>query len=175
MRGMSLSFPYRFDSSAIPKIIFKGMVVVLLIIFFPGLITLGSQLFAGEPVDNIVMTVTAIVLNAGLVTGFGLLIFKKLGGCSGEITQDSVTVAPVTMMGITAEAPTGTFALRNFKALKLEHIQGKKGPHERITLIGFDGTPDIRIAATRRGAGTALAADLAQLLKLPVEEVQAPY
>jgi hypothetical protein len=172
---MSLSFPYHFDTTGVSKIIFRGMIVILLIIFFPGLISVAGLLFEGAPATDIAVTLAGMVVSAAFTAGFGLFIFKKLGGVSGEITAESITVSPAVMMGVRAEAPEGTFDLRNFKAVSLVHIHGKHGRHERIYLKGYDGTPEIQLAATRRGAGTDLAAQLSALLKLPVEETRAPY
>jgi len=52
-------------------------------------------------------------------------------------------------------------------------VQG--GPHERIWLVGKNGTPDILIARTQREAGRALAKEFGAVLALPVEEKRKPY
>ena len=51
----------------------------------------------------------------------------------------------------------------------------QRGPHERVSLVGKDGTPDILIARTARDAGRALGDGLAAALKLPYQELVAPY
>ena len=52
-------------------------------------------------------------------------------------------------------------------------VQG--GPHERIWLVGKNGTPDILIARTQREGGRALAKEFGAVLALPVEEKREPY
>jgi hypothetical protein len=52
-------------------------------------------------------------------------------------------------------------------------VQG--GPHERVSLVGKSGTPDILVARTDRDAGRTLGNELATALKLPYQEQAAPY
>jgi hypothetical protein len=69
--------------------------------------------------------------------------------------------------------------MKRFKAVRVERVpppvEAQGGPHERVRLIGNDGTPDILIARTQRGAGVTLARELASDLKLAFEEVSLPY
>ena len=52
------------------------------------------------------------------------------------------------------------------------------GPHERIYLVGKDGTPDILIARTNRNDddyGISAGQQFGRLLNLPCEERHMPY
>jgi len=54
----------------------------------------------------------------------------------------------------------------------------QSGPHERIYLVGKNGTPDILIARTSRGSGEdgiTMGQDFGGLLNLPCERKRVPY
>jgi hypothetical protein len=52
-------------------------------------------------------------------------------------------------------------------------VQGRA--HERVCLVGKDGTPDILIARTALDTGRPLGDGIAKVLNLPYEERLAPY
>ena len=54
-------------------------------------------------------------------------------------------------------------------------IETQVGPHERVLLIGQEGTPDILVARTDHDAGRSLGNQLALALKLSYQEQVAPY
>jgi hypothetical protein len=97
----------------------------------------------------------------------------------GTITADAVVVQPGRLYGIRLAGPAGRFPLRQFAAVRVERIpapvdvQGRS--HERVCLVGRDGTPDILIARTAFDTGRTLGEEMARVLALPYEERLAPY
>ncbi|MGH7471261.1 MAG: hypothetical protein ACRENP_25205 [Longimicrobiales bacterium] len=49
------------------------------------------------------------------------------------------------------------------------------GPHERVSLIGRDGAPNVLVARTEDGAGMALGHELAAALRLPYQQERTPH
>lgn len=86
---------------------------------------------------------------------------------------------PASLYGMRLAGPVGPFPLQQFVAVRVERVpppawvQG--GPHERVSVVGRDGTPDILIARTPGKAGRALGQELALALGLPYQEESAPY
>jgi hypothetical protein len=104
-------------------------------------------------------------------------------GSIGTITEDRVVVQPNALYGIRLPGPQGTYPTRRFSSVRVELMSGaagygdtvvQGGPHERIWLVGKNGTPDILIARTQREAGRALAKEFGAVLALPVEEKREP-
>jgi hypothetical protein len=120
------------------------------------------------------------LLLTGLIAAyFGRLFTKHLQGSRGVITSDAIVVEPAFLYGIRLAGPVGRFPLQRFSAIRVERVpppawvQG--GPHERVSVVGRDGTPDILIARTSGDAGRALGRDLALALGLSYQEESAPY
>jgi hypothetical protein len=164
--------PVAFDTSFAGLAIAKGMAVLQGIL----LLGLADGLFLSQSVAK----VAGIAVCLAFVTGFGVLIFKKLGGATGTITGADVTVVPSTFFILTSDSPAGTFPLADFKGVRIDIIpfsaSAGGGPHERVYLAGREGgAPDILVAQTQRGAGVVWGKQLGQLLSLPAEERRTAY
>lgn len=166
---MTITLPYSFDTSLAGKTVFKVMVGVQFLIAVASLKFLFITPHFLELVGVLIIT--------ALVTKFGLLIFKKMNGASGTVSRNGVNIKPTVMFGMKSDSPEGHFPLSRFRGIKVEYgfFTGLKNgpiasPHERVYLLGKEGTPDIRIAFTQNKAGFMLAKELSELLELPVED-----
>ena len=169
---MAVTLPCRFDTSPVVKVIMRGALGLLLMVVVPGI--LYSLIFS----QNLVAVVQLTLVGA-IGTYFARLIFKNLEGSQGTITADTVIVSPGNLYGIPLTGPSGRFPINAFKAVRVQLIsapleaQGRR--HERVCLLGKEGTPDILIARTELGAGRSLGRDFSLALNLPYEEELAPY
>ena len=142
------------------------VVVVLLSVATLGL--LYSIAVAGDVTAAFGMA--AIALVAGY---FGWLTARTMLASRGTIDADRVVVRPVRVWGVRLRGPAGTFSRRQFKAVRVEQvaepIPALGNRQERVSLIGREGTPDILVARSGRGAGVTLGRALAGALRLPME------
>jgi hypothetical protein len=163
---MTVTLPYEFDTIGIVKVILKGAMALLVVVVVPGI--LYSLL-----VSHSTAATVQLLLIGALVTYFGTLFFKNLPGALGTITTSTVVVRPSRLYGIRMAGPVGTFSLQQFKAVRVERILGARGVqarwHERVCLMGRDGTPDILVARTALDAGMVIGRELATLLQLPYQ------
>jgi hypothetical protein len=163
--------PFEFDTSETPSLVMRG-VAGLLIVELAGV---GYSLFVSRNRAG----AAAMLISAAMTIYFGRLFFSALEGSAGRIASDEVTVQRVRVLGLSLAGQDGRFPIRRFKAVRVERmsapVDAQGGPHERVRLSGSDGTPDILIARTERGAGVTLARELASDLRLAFEEVRAPY
>jgi hypothetical protein len=175
---MSFTFPHQFDTTAFAKLVFQTARVLIALVLASGVISLAIKLLAGAGLADIIVTLAAMALLCAIITGIGLVMFKKLGGVSGTITDRDVSVSAATVGGYIADEPTGIFPLAAYEAVRLERIntKGRRTSHERVFLQARTGeAPDIFVATGRRGSGDSYAQQLGQLLKLPVQEKMMPY
>lgn len=169
---MAVALPYEFDTSGPVTVVLRGVLGLLFVVVVPGVL---YSLFVSH--NN--AAVFALLIVAALTVYFGRLFLANLPGTRGTITAKAVIVQPSRVYGIRLAGPEGTFPIHQFKAVRVEsasppvHVIG--GLHERVSLAGKNGAPDILIARTERGAGHTLGRDLAAALKLPVEELLVPY
>lgn len=169
---MPVALPYRFDTSPVVKVILRGVLGLLLLVIVPGMV---YSLFVSHNDAAAVL----LLLVGLIVTSFGRLFLRNLGGSHGTISADAVVVEPATLYGIRLHGPSGRFPLHRFKAVKVELVPpplwSQGGPHERVSLAGKDGTPDILIARSSGDAGRVLGRDLSAALGLAYEEESVPY
>ncbi|MFL5494617.1 MAG: hypothetical protein ACJ8DC_09580 [Gemmatimonadales bacterium] len=164
--------PYEFDTSGVVKVILRGVLGLLLLVVVPGI--LYSLIFSHSRVAAV-----QLLLIGAVTTYFGLLFLRNLGSSRGVVTTDAVTVEPGRVWGIRLSGPAGRFPIQQFEAVRVERIaaptmvQGRR--HERVSLVGRAGAPDILLARTALDAGRALGAELATALQLPYQEQIAPY
>ena len=169
---MSVTLPYRFDTSPVVKVILRGALGLLLLVVVPGI--LYSLIFSRN-----LVAVAQLILVGVIGLYFARLILKNLEGGQGIISPDTVVVSPGNLYGIPLAGPSGRFPVNAFRAVRVQLIsapieaQGRR--HERVYFVGKDGTPDILIARTELGAGRSLGRDLSTALNLPYEEEMAPY
>jgi hypothetical protein len=172
---LTITLPYAFDTSGVVKLIIRGMLGLLAVVIL-GIIY--SLLVSHDRTAALALLVCAAIL-----TYFGRLFLRNLIGSVGTITADSVSVDSPRVLGFRLAGPAGRFPLRQFAAVRADRvtnpigipIETQVGPHERVLLIGQQGTPDILIARTERDAGRTLGNELAAALKLPYQEQIAPY
>lgn len=169
---MAVTLPYRFDTSPVVKLILRGALGLILLVIVPGI--LYSLIFS----QNLV-AVVQLFLIAAIGVYFTRLILKNLEGSQGTISADTVVVSPGNLYGIPLTGPSGRFPIDAFRAVRVQlisaPIQAQGRRHERVCLLGKDGTPDILVARTELGAGRSLGRDLSTALNLPYEEEPAPY
>jgi hypothetical protein len=168
---MAAALPYRFDTTPVIKLILRGVLGVLLVVV-GGVVY--SLLVSRDRVAALqLFLVTLIVLY------FGRLFLRNLETSRGAVDRTQVVVEPVTLYGIRLRAPVGQFPLSRFQAVKVQRMSPPEfahiRSHERVMLVGNQGTPDILLARTSEDAGRALGRDLATALDLPYQEEHAPY
>ena len=167
---MPISLPYEFDTSSVWRTIFKGAIVVALIV---GVSILGSLLIGHYP------AALQLAIIGGLLLVFGHIAFKYSSGSIGTITRESVVVHQGKLYGYQLPGPSGTFPLDRFKSVRVEHVAASTNtntqgqPHQRVYLVGNAGTPSILIGRT--DSRSQLWQDIAAQLNLPCEETHAPY
>jgi hypothetical protein len=119
----------------------------------------------------------------------GTLVVKIMLGlrfivAAGTITANEIVVKRRNVYGLEFSGPAGVFSLRQFSAICVEESSGspspevQSGPHERIYLVGKNGTPDILIARTSRASGEygiGAGEEFGRLLNLTCERKRVPY
>jgi hypothetical protein len=172
---MAITLPYNFDTSGVVKLImrgFVGLLTVLLVGIVYSLLVSHSQAAALQ-----------LTLSAAVLIYFGHIFRKHLTGVEGTITAEIVSVQPGMVCGLRLAGPAGRFRMGQFEAVRVERVtnplsiplETQIGPHERVSLIGKQGTPDILIARTSDDAGRKLGSELAAALRLPYQEQIEPY
>jgi hypothetical protein len=173
---MAIALPYEFDTSGVVKLILRGVLGLLLV----GLLGVLYSLLVSHSVAAMIQ----LLLVAALITFFGRLFYRNLIGSRGTVSADAVVVEPDQVFGVRLPGPVGRFSIGQFDAVRVERIRTPSivdgmivqgGPHERVSLVGKSGTPDILVARTDRDAGRTLGNELATALKLPYQEQAAPY
>jgi hypothetical protein len=173
---MATTLPYQFDTSRVVKQIMGGVLGVLLALLVGILYSLL--------VSHSTAAAIQLLLIAAIATYFGRLFLRNLTVSIGTITADAVAVQPVRLFGIRLAGPAGRFPIGHFAAVRVERVRTPSivdgmivqgGPHERVSLVGRAGTPDILVARTSDDAGRAMGNELAATLKLPYQEQVAPY
>ena len=169
---MAITLPYEFDTGAVVKVILRGVLGILVVLLV--------GIFYSLLVSHSTAVIVQLLLIAAIATYFGRLFLRNLTGSLGTITADAVVVQPGRLYGLRLAGPTGRFPISQFQAVRVERIRTppidvQGGPHERVSLVGRKGTPDILIARTALDAGRTVGNDLATALKLPYQEHLAPY
>ena len=163
---MALTLPYAFDTTKSGKLLLKGTMVI------QALMALELPYILIFEADKLITFGFVSVI----IISLGVFIFKYIGGAFGTVTDREITISPSVFWGIRSTTPEGRFPLTQFRCIRVEVIAaGRNGPHERVYLMGKDGTPNIEFARTRREEGIALGHALGSLVDLPVEERRAPY
>jgi hypothetical protein len=169
---VSVALPYQFDTSPVVKVILRGALGLLVVVVVPGV--LYCLFFSHNK-----LAAVQLLLVGGVTMYFGRLIHKNLEGSQGTISADAVVVLPSTLYGIPLSGPAGRFPIQQFKAVRVQLItapvEAQGQDHERVCLLGKDGTPNILVARTEANAGRSLGRELSAALSLPYEEERAPY
>jgi hypothetical protein len=169
---MAITLPYEFDTSPVVKLVLRGALGLLAVVIVPGIL---YSLFVTQDW----VAAGQLVLIGALVGYFGTLFGRHLTSATGTITRQFVVVWPVTLYGIRLSGPEGRFSMAQFRAVRVERISPganiQSRQHERVSLVGRDGTPDILVGRTAYDAGRRLGQELAAALNLEYEEQAAPY
>ena len=165
------TLPFHFDTAAVVTLIVQGIAALLCVLAIGVL----YRVFVSR---SLATAAGLLVIGAG-VLWFGRIVLGNLEGTRGVITRDAVVVQPGGVYGFRMAGPAGTFPLRLFKAVRVERVMPSADMHsrghERVLLVGKEGTPEILLVTTDLDAGRALGRDLAAALSLPFEERPAPY
>jgi hypothetical protein len=163
--------PFHFDTAGVVTTIGRGIVALLCV--------LAAGVLYSVIVSRRMATAAGLLVIGAGVLWLGRVMVRNLEGTRGVITRDAVVVQPGGFWGMTMAGPAGTFPLRQFKAVRVERIMPgadmQSRGHERVLLVGHEGTPDIMIVRADLDAGRAFGGELAAALKLPLEERPAPY
>jgi hypothetical protein len=165
-----ISLPYEFDTSSVWRTIFKGAIVVALIV---GVSIVGSVLIGRY------LAALQLAIIGGLILAFGLIAFKYSSGSVGTISREGVIVHQGKLYGYQLPGPSGTFPLDEFKSVRVERVAASTNtnsqgqPHQRVYLVGNPGTPSILIGRT--DSRSQLGQEIAAQLNLSCEETHAPY
>ena len=171
--SMAVTLPYQFDTSGTIKLILGGVLGLLVLVVVPGIL---YSVF----ISHSIAAAIQLVLIGTFVGWFGRVVVRNLSASVGTITTEAVVVHPPRLYGIQLPGPAGQFPVQQFRAIRVERIFGPlwtaRPPrwHERVSVLGTAGTPDILIARTERDAGLSLGQELATLLALEYEQVIAP-
>jgi hypothetical protein len=168
---MPVALPYRFDTTPVVKQILRGVLGL-------GLIVLAGLLYSLLLSHDRVAAVQLLLI-ALIVAYFGRLLLKNLTGSTGTLDRHEVVVEPGVLHGMQLQSPAGRFPLQNFESVRVERMSplafAQGGPHERVSLVGRAGTPDILVARTSEGSGITLGQELATALGLQYREDLSPY
>jgi len=168
----ALTLPYDFNTAGPGTTMIRGAFGLLFLIVVPGV--LYSVFISRKPA-----AVVSLLIIGALTLYFGRAFLMFLPASRGRITREAVIVESARVFGLRLAGPEGTFPMRGFRGVLIERapppISGYGLPHERVTLVGRDGTPDVLVARTNLGEGRAFGRDLAATLGLPIEEVSRVY
>ena len=170
-RQPAATLPFHFDTAEVVTLIVRGIAALLCVLAVGALysVLVSRSMATGAGL---------LVIGAG-VLWLGRLVLGNLEGTRGVITRDAVVVQPGGIYGMRMAGPAGTFPLRQFKEVRVDRVMPSEGMqdrgHERVMLVGKEGTPEILVARTDLDAGSALGRDLAAALNLPLAERPAPY
>jgi len=165
------TLPFHFDTAAGVSTIVRGIAALLCVLAIGVL----YRVFVSP---SLATAAGLLGIGAG-VLWFGRIVVGNLEGTRGVITRDAVVVQPGGIYGLRMTGPAGTFPLRRFKEVCVERVMPSADMHsrghERVLLVGKEGTPEILLLTTDLDAGRAFGRDLAAALNLPLEERPAPY
>ncbi len=169
---MPVALPYRFDTSRVWRMILTGAFGVAAVVIVGVLYGLFVRRDA--------MVVLPLAVSGIMLAYFIRLFVRFQSGSIGTLTADRVVIEPNTLFGLLLPGPRGDYAIGRFSGVRVELMSGptdivQGGPHERIWLVGRDGTPDVLVARTQREAGRALGQELGAALAVPVQETREPY
>jgi hypothetical protein len=163
--------PFRFDTAGVITSIVRG-IGALFCVLAVGVLYLA---FVGRDLAS----AGGLLLVCGGVLLLARVVLGTLEGTRGVVTRDAVVLQRASVFGMRTAGPTGTFPLVRFKEVRVDRVLPSADPsshgHERVVLVGKEGTPEILLARSDLDAGRVLGRDLAAALQLPFDERLAPY
>src|SRR5947207_15342124 len=125
---MSLTLPYDFDTTEVDTMILRGVVGLYAVVAIGILYSLL--------ISHNLVAVAQLLLIGAVWTYFARIFVRNLEGLRGTIRADGVVVQENRLYGLSLPRPTGTFAIRQFAAVRVEcvsrPIMAQGGPHERV-------------------------------------------
>jgi hypothetical protein len=173
---MPITLPYEFDTTR------EGALVVKIMLGLEFIVAVG--IVYSLAVSRNWPAVLQLSLTGAVLLFFILRFVKNLTGSIGTIAANEIVVKRRKIYGLQFSGPAGIFSLHQFSAVRVEESSGspspdvQNGPHERIYLVGKNGTPDILIARTSRASGENginAGEEFGRLLNLPCERKRVPY
>jgi hypothetical protein len=165
------ALPFRFDSAGVVTSIVRA-IGALLAVLAAGVLYLVF-------VRRNVAAASGLILVCGGVVLLARVALGNLEGTRGVITRDAVVLQRGSVFGIRRAGPAGSFPLGRFKQVRVDRVLPSADPsshgHERVVLVGKDGTPEILLARSDLDVGRVLGRNLAAALQLPFDERLAPY
>jgi len=167
------SLPVLFDTIGIWRTILKGAILFEAVVVVPGI---GYSLFISR--DGAAAAGLGLV---GAILGFFTArAFPLMEGGTGSIAADGVTVRRGRVLGVRLPGAEGRFPLDRFRGIRVEEASAPMASttgrqHERVYLVGKEGTPDILIARTEDRMGARFAEELGRLTGLASERESVPY
>jgi hypothetical protein len=169
---VAITLPYDFDTNPLLKLVLHAVIGLLAVVVIPGI--LYSVFYSHDWV-----VVVELALIAAIVGYFSITFGRHLASTSGTITKEFVVIWPVTFYGLRVSGADRRYSIAQFSAVRVESISTaanvRRGQHERVSLVGRDGAPNILVARTENFAGKALGQQLAAALNLDFREQSAPY
>jgi hypothetical protein len=169
---MPIDLPYAFDTRHEVRLLLKLGLALLAVMTFGALHLLLVRHDLAGAAGLLLVDVALLV--------FGRILLRFEPGAEGRITRDAVETQARRVWGVTLPGPTGTFALSDFEAVRVERVlsSGNRSSMlrrlERVTLVGRGGTPDVRVHAARTEGDASPGEALASLLGLPCEIAREP-
>jgi len=168
---MAIALPYTFDTSDVWRKILRGAFSLTSFLGACMLITLVTGYWAKA---------ASLAVCTAMLFFFSRLFLRFQTGSVGTLTADRVVIEPNRVLWFSLPGPVGTYTLDRFSAVRVEYSPGpvqpgvQGGPNEIVWLVGKPGTPNVAIARTDDRAGRVVGQEFGALLKLPVEELNAP-
>jgi hypothetical protein len=163
--------PFRFDTAGVVTSIVRG-IGALFCVLAVGVLYLAF-------VRRDLASAAGLFLVCGGVLLLARVVLGNLEGTRGVVTRDAVVLQRGSVFGMRTAGPAGTFPLGRFKEVRVDRVLPSADPsnhgHERVVLVGKEGTPEILLARSDLDAGRVLGRDLAAALQLPFDERLAPY
>lgn len=165
------TLPFPFDTAEVVTSIVRGIATLLCVLAIGALYSVF--------VSRSMATAAGLLVIGVGVLWLGRIVLGNLEGTRGVITRDAVVVQPGGVCGMRMAGPAGTFPMHQFKEVRVDRVMPSEDMqsrgHERVLLVGKEGTPEILVVRTDLDAGRALGRDLAAALNLRLEERLAPH
>lgn len=160
-----MQLPYDFDTRDVTRRVLAGVIGLAALLAAAAVyIAIARHDVAGA---------LGLLLCIALLGAFGVVVYRVLPGAEGRITHDTVATRGGRVLGLPLPGPVGTFAVRDFGAVRIERVLGPmQGAQplrwrERVTLVGMPGTPDVMVIHAPLVHGASAGEALAALLGLP--------
>jgi hypothetical protein len=115
---LSITLPYRFDTSSVWRSILKGAFGLNALLVF--------SVFYAALVQQQIAKALGVTIIEGVAFVFTRIFVRFQTGSVGTLSSDEVVIEPNALFGVTLPGPHGTYALDRFRAVRVEF---RPGPH----------------------------------------------